>query len=255
MNATPMRIAVAGKGGAGKSVIAGTLARVLARRGERVLALDSDLMPGLGVSLGVGPLTDAMLTDAAEKDENDRWRLKRGIGPVRAVQRFALDAPDGVRLLQCGKLGSEGLPPIMGSVNAYYKVVHRIAREHALPDWTIVGDLPAGPRHVAFEWAPYAATFLLVVEPTWKSVLVARRVARIARNALGADVVAVGNKLSSEAGLEKLAGMLKEPLFHWVPADEAVGDADRAGAALIDYAPDSAALGAIEALALRLGQR
>jgi CO dehydrogenase nickel-insertion accessory protein CooC1 len=47
-----LRLAVVGKGGAGKSVIAGTLARLLARRGERVLALDSDLLPGLALSLG-----------------------------------------------------------------------------------------------------------------------------------------------------------------------------------------------------------
>ena len=50
-----MRIAVVGKGGAGKSVIAGTSARLLARQGRRVLALDSDLLPGLSISLGSGP--------------------------------------------------------------------------------------------------------------------------------------------------------------------------------------------------------
>lgn len=45
-----VRIVVVGKGGAGKSVVAGTMARVFARGGERVLALDSDLMPGLALS-------------------------------------------------------------------------------------------------------------------------------------------------------------------------------------------------------------
>ena len=44
-----------GKGGAGKSVIAGTIARVLARDGTHVLALDSDLLPGLSISMGAGP--------------------------------------------------------------------------------------------------------------------------------------------------------------------------------------------------------
>ena len=48
----PVWIALTGKGGAGKSVIAGTLAGLLARRGHRVLALDSDPMPGLTMSLG-----------------------------------------------------------------------------------------------------------------------------------------------------------------------------------------------------------
>ncbi|MDP8932341.1 MAG: AAA family ATPase, partial [Actinomycetota bacterium] len=42
-----MRVAFVGKGGSGKSALAGTLARALARRGESVLVLDSDPMPGL----------------------------------------------------------------------------------------------------------------------------------------------------------------------------------------------------------------
>jgi CO dehydrogenase maturation factor len=68
-----MRIAVVGKGGAGKSVVAGTMARLLARRGDKVLALDSDPIPGLAISLGLGSLTTPMLQDAVEKDEKGRW--------------------------------------------------------------------------------------------------------------------------------------------------------------------------------------
>src|SRR5579864_6677829 len=48
-----MRIAVAGKGGAGKTTIAATLARILARRGYHVSALDDDPNPNLAIALGV----------------------------------------------------------------------------------------------------------------------------------------------------------------------------------------------------------
>ncbi|MCI0547826.1 MAG: AAA family ATPase, partial [Candidatus Rokubacteria bacterium] len=48
-----MKIAVAGKGGSGKTTIAATLARLLARRGRKVLALDADSNPNLSVSLGL----------------------------------------------------------------------------------------------------------------------------------------------------------------------------------------------------------
>ncbi|MGI8407378.1 MAG: AAA family ATPase, partial [Actinomycetota bacterium] len=113
-----MRIAVVGKGGSGKSVVAGTIARVLARRGHRVLALDSDPIPGMAISLGLGPLTDAMLVEASEKNEQGRWKLKKGVGAARAVQRYSVIGPDGVRLLQFGKAGAEGLEHVMGSVNA-----------------------------------------------------------------------------------------------------------------------------------------
>jgi CO dehydrogenase maturation factor len=48
-----MRIGVAGKGGAGKTTTAATLARVRARRGYRVNALDDDPNPNLAVALGL----------------------------------------------------------------------------------------------------------------------------------------------------------------------------------------------------------
>ena len=54
-----MRIAIAGKGGTGKTTIAGTLARALARTGREVLAIDADTNPNLASVLGIPP-------DAAE---------------------------------------------------------------------------------------------------------------------------------------------------------------------------------------------
>lgn len=105
-----------GKGGAGKSVIAATMARLVARQGTPVLALDSDLLPGLSLSLGSGP--DPVvppLIDAAEQDEQGRWRWRWGIDASIAAQRFSTDAPDGVRLLQRGKTGREGFKPIDGA--------------------------------------------------------------------------------------------------------------------------------------------
>ena len=62
-----MRVAFVGKGGAGKSALAGTFARVLARRGEPVLAIASDPMPGLAFSVGLD-VTDAPIPDDAVED-------------------------------------------------------------------------------------------------------------------------------------------------------------------------------------------
>jgi CO dehydrogenase maturation factor len=73
-------VAVVGKGGAGKSLVAGTLARLLARRGWPVLALDSDVLPGLTFSLGAEAPAVPPLEDAAVRDEDGRWRLRKGIG-------------------------------------------------------------------------------------------------------------------------------------------------------------------------------
>lgn len=251
-----MRLAVVGKGGAGKSVVAGTLARLLARRGHRVLALDSDTLPGLSISLGATVPDDAPLNAAAERNENGRWHLLKGVGPARAVQRYATDAPDGVRLLALGKTDTRGLAPNRASHNAFYQVVHRLEDVRSLEDWVILGDLPAGARQTAFDWAPYARHFLLVVEPTWQGMLTARRIIRIARQQReDAEFSLVVNKVTPEADVERAERFLGVPLLGTIPADDDVRAAERAGAALLDMAPDAAAVQAIELLADALDAR
>ncbi len=248
-----MRVAVIGKGGAGKSVIAGTMARVLARDGTRVLALDSDLLPGLSLSLGAGPdPLEPPLQEAAELDENRRWRLKKGIGPVRAVKRYAAHAPDGVRLLQAGKVPKAGLEPILGSLNAFYSVVHRLPQARTFDDWAVVGDLPAGPRQVAFNWAPYADTYVAVVQPSAQSALTARRVARIARMSDGVRAVFVANRVTGPDDVRHVEKLIGEPVVAAVPVDEAVGAAELLGFAPVDHAPDSPAVLEIERLVTAL---
>ena len=251
MNTAPnggLRLAVVGKGGSGKSVIAGTIARLLARRGHRVLALDSDTLPGLSISLGADVPDEAPLNAAAERNEEGRWHLVKGVGAARAVQRYATDAPDGVRLLQLGKTDKRGLAPNRASHNAFYKIVHRIDDVPSLKAWTILGDLPAGPRQTAFDWAPYARHFLLVVEPTWQGMLTARRIVRIARQQRDAEFSLVVNKVTPEADVARAEQFLGVPLLGTVPADDDVRAAERAGVAVLDAAPGSAAVEAIERL-------
>jgi len=251
-----MRVAVVGKGGAGKSVIAGTMARLMARRGTRVLALDSDPLPGLSLSLGSGPEpAEPLLGNAAEQDENGHWGWKQGVGPVRAVQRYGTDAPDGVRLVQIGKPSREGFAPIIGSSKAFYEVVHHIADARALRDWTFVGDLPAGPRQAAYDWAPYAHTYVVVAQPTAQSALTARRVARIVRMHRGdAQLVFIANRVSEKADVDHVEQLIGEPVFASLPADDGVAAAERLGLAPIDHAPDSPAIAAIERLVSALQQ-
>jgi len=48
-----MKIATVGKGGSGKTTIAGLLARVLASRNQHILAIDGDPNPNLALTLGM----------------------------------------------------------------------------------------------------------------------------------------------------------------------------------------------------------
>jgi CO dehydrogenase maturation factor len=55
-----MKIATVGKGGSGKTTIAGTLARIFADEGRHILAIDGDPNPNLALTLG-------MARDAADQ--------------------------------------------------------------------------------------------------------------------------------------------------------------------------------------------
>lgn len=96
-----MKIAVVGKGGSGKTTTSAILARTLARAGHRVVALDCDTNPNLGLSLGIGMTgTEALLSlRDAVGDEVDHARSWDEI-----VARFGADAPDGVRLAMVSKI-------------------------------------------------------------------------------------------------------------------------------------------------------
>ncbi|HWE13656.1 MAG TPA: hypothetical protein VG365_09100 [Solirubrobacteraceae bacterium] len=248
-----MRLAIVGKGGAGKSLVAGTLARVLARRGHRVLALDSDPLPGLTFSLGAEGPDELALGAAVELGSDQRWRFVHGVGPVRAAQRYAIHAPDGIRLLQAGKTGPGGQAPMAATVFGFYMVIHGLSSASAFRDWAFVGDLPAGPYQLAYDWAPYADRFVLVVEPTWQSMLTARRIKRIVTAMRpGVAVSLVVNKLAAETDAVRVATYLSLPVLGAVPVDEDVRAAELEGAALIDYAPEGPAVRAIEKLTDRL---
>ena len=97
-----MKIAVAGKGGAGKTTVSGTVARVLARTGRPVLALDADTNPMLGVSLGVGPERADLLVAARQALE--AGELEHQPDCEALVETFGTDAPDGVRLVVVSRI-------------------------------------------------------------------------------------------------------------------------------------------------------
>ena len=174
-----MRLAFVGKGGAGKSAIAGTFARTLARQDHKVLAIDSDPLPGLAFSLGLAidhtpPIPDDAVLERKEGEEGPRWRLNPDVDPFEAVDRWSVEAPDGVRFLQFGKI--KGDQNLWRSQIAFRFIINQLPAGR----WNVVGDLPGGTRQAFTGWGSWANTILIVVEPTAKSLLSGRRLARMA---------------------------------------------------------------------------
>lgn len=270
-----LRIALAGKGGAGKSVVAGTLARTLARLGHFVLALDVDTLPGLAFSLGL-PLEEAnrggLPDDLAERLPERGWVLREGVAAADLVEKYAVPGPDGVRFLQLGKLPDRVKP---GSTIAFRSVMEEFRAEN----WSLVADMAAGTRQPFFGWGDFAEIILLVSEPSAKAVLSIRRLAKLAQPPLptieGAPeetqqtrpmVGIVANKLRSAAELEHMEQLFGAgpgwgglPLLAKLPYDEELAEAERQKQAPLDAAPSAPAVVAIQELAehleLLIGER
>jgi CO dehydrogenase maturation factor len=91
-----MILAVVGKGGVGKTTMAGTLARLMAQQGQKVIALDCDANPNLGLSLGLGIEETERL--AAIRQALDAEETEHAHTVPEILERFGTWAPDQVRL-------------------------------------------------------------------------------------------------------------------------------------------------------------
>lgn len=250
-----MRVAFVGKGGAGKSSLAGTFARLLAEDGARpVLALDSDPMPGLAFSLGV-ERSDAGLPDEAVQVDEDgdgrrRYRLADGLDGATAVQRYAVRAPGGVHFLQLGKARG----PQWDNTRQHHGF-QRVLDDLPGDRWHVVGDLPGGTRQPFMTWGRYARTFLVVVEPTPASLLSGRRLARLAADARAPEVFAIANKVRETGDARRVADRTGLEIVGEVPFDPGVVDADRAGCAVLDTDPGGPTVTALRSLVSALLSR
>jgi CO dehydrogenase maturation factor len=248
-----LRLAVVGKGGAGKSTLTASIVRTLARRGRRVLLLDPDSMPGVSMSLGLQDADKSLLNDAMERGENRRVRWVEGLDPISAVQRFAIDGPDGIRVLQFAKSTVAGPAAAQPSVNAFFDICSKIENAPEFLDWSIVGDIPAGGRQPGQGWTPYATHYLLVAEATIQSMMTARRVKLLAPQLRpDARVLLVVSKAEGPADVERVTEYLGLPALGVVPLDEDVQVAERLGVPVFEHAPESAAVAAMQEIAERL---
>jgi CO dehydrogenase maturation factor len=247
-----MKLAIAGKGGSGKTSVSGTMARLLARDGRRVLAIDGDTNPNLALTLGIPAArmgeVPTLPRDLLQRTE-DGPVLTRPLEEVRA--QHAVTGPDGVQLLVMA------LPKHAGtgcfcSMHATVRSIIGAADEDAL-DVTLL-DTEATPEHLSRGTAEFADGMLAVVEPYFKSLETGRRMAVLAKD-LGLERVALlANKVRDERDLEaveQFAARHGLDLAGTIPFDEAFQGAERAEQAPLDFAPDAPGVRAIGELARR----
>jgi CO dehydrogenase maturation factor len=257
-----MRIAVAGKGGAGKTTIAATLARVLARRGYTVSALDDDPNPNLAIALGIPAervATLDRLPDQALEERSDA----RGEREIHLARPFAdvlkahgLRGPDGVGLLRMTGLLGAGTGCLCGQHVAVQNILGDRPSGNT-NDVTIL-DMEASLEHLARGTVRHADALLVATEPYYRSLETTGRLVPLARDLGIGQVWVVANKVRSHrdsAAIREYCDRHGFSLEATIPFDDAITEADQAGQSLIDVAPNSPAVSAIARLADALVNR
>jgi CO dehydrogenase maturation factor len=237
-----MKIAVAGKGGSGKTTVSATLARELARAGHSVLALDADTNPMLGISLGVGPEETYRLLSV--RQGLDDGSVEHEHSAEGLIEAFGTDAPDGVRLVVA--LREDRIDP--GCVCCGGITPQQLLGELEGERRTVICDLEAGVGAVVH--GGKADMVLVVAEPSAKSIDVARRAAVTASGE--ADVIVIANRVRGEADLDAIRAALGGYEIVVVPEDPAIVLADQEGRAPLDVDAASPAVNALRGLANRL---
>ena len=227
-----MKIAISGKGGVGKTLLAALLARTFTESGYSVIAIDADPDANLATTLGF-PDADKV-TPISEMKEliEERTETKAGqAGPYFKINPRVDDIPekyslknDGIRLLVMGpvKRGGTGCYCPENALLAALLAHLLIAR-----DEVVILDMAAGIEHLGRATAREVDKLIVVAEPGMGSIETARRIAKLARDIGLGNIAVVGNKihnpLEKEFIISNLAGF---DFLGFIPYDPAVVQAE-----------------------------
>jgi CO dehydrogenase maturation factor len=237
-----MKVAIAGKGGVGKTTLAGVMARYLADEGYKVLTIDADPDANLASALGFPPELLKGITPLAEMTPlvEERTGAKKGtFGGVFKLNPKVDDIPDtysvthqGVKLLILGSI-----PQAEGGCFCPENVLLKGLLHHILVkrDEVVIIDMEAGLEHLTRGSTKHVDAFIVVVEPGQRSIATARQIFRLARDLGVQKVYGVGNKVIApedraliEEGLSELS-FLGHLSFH-----QQVIEADKQGVSPYD---------------------
>jgi len=179
-----IKIAITGKGGAGKTTVAVMLARYLAEAGQKVIVLDADPDANTAMALGIAPEDCPEPVSDLKGLIAERTGARGGGGEFFTLnprvddipERYAVDA-DGVKLLRMGRL-AQGGGGCFCPENAFLK--NLLAYLFFSDDQTVILDMEAGVEHLGRGTAQGVDRMLVVVEPGRRSIATARTIKQYA---------------------------------------------------------------------------
>ena len=230
-----IKIAISGKGGVGKTTLSGTLARLFARKGYDVLAIDADPSMNLASALGIKnppkPLTEFKeLIDERAGGPAGVFKLNPKVDDIAG--KFGVTGPDNVKLLVMGTIergGSGCMCPASSFLKALMR--HVILKLNSV----VILDMEAGLEHLGRGTTKGIDYMLIVVEPGTRSIETAGRIAELARQIDIHKFGAVINKAGG--GVKEIEDKLKEydlPVIGVIPFDSTLMQADMDNIAPVD---------------------
>ncbi|MHA1480263.1 MAG: nucleotide-binding protein [Candidatus Thorarchaeota archaeon] len=260
-----MKIAVAGKGGVGKTTVAGTLARLLGQDGLKILAVDADPSYTLWSSLGIPedvaqtivPLTEneTLLEERMKIEGSDQpytgfFKMNPRVDDL--AEKFAISGPDNVSLLVAGTVDLGGSGCMCPSATLLKALMRHLVLG---TDEAFVMDLDAGVENLGRGTTRGIDSLIVVAEPGRRSLDILEKIRKLATDIKVGKIYAVGNKVATPEDAAMITERLEKegiPLLGMVPLDESVKEADRKGVAPIDLNPESPAMLAIKEIKSKL---
>jgi len=232
-----MKIAISGKGGVGKTTLAGVMARILAKRGRKVLAIDADPDSNLASAIGLPKETLAKLLPIASMTSmiEERTGAKKGtFGSVLKLNPKVDDLPDemgvnyeGIRLLLLGCI-PQGGGGCFCPENVLLKNLVRhllVKREEAL-----IIDMEAGLEHLGRGSTGQVDALIVVVEPGQRAMNTARQIKRLGEDLKIKNIMIVGNKVNSEEDRQLIERDLSDfPVLGYMSFNPKILQADKEG--------------------------
>jgi CO dehydrogenase maturation factor len=232
-----VKVAVSGKGGVGKTLLAGGLAFSFVKKGLTTIAIDADPSPNLGLTLGLSsdetrkivPVSEnkALIESKTSTGYSGIYRLSFGVDDV--VRDFSVQTPLGVNLIVMGTVQSMG----SGCTCAANAVIRALLRHLVVErDEAVILDTEAGCEHMGRATARHVDYMLVVTDANTKSLEVANRISELAAGGGMKHVFLVGNKVVDKDQQEIIGNFARKnglKVLDLIPYDETVIKAEISG--------------------------
>jgi len=242
-----MKLAIAGKGGVGKTTVASLLARIYAAERKKVIAIDADPDANLATALGI-PVEEARrITPIVEL--KDLIEQRTGAKPGTTGTYFKLnpkvdDIPerfsaqkDNVRLMVMGTVKGGGTGCICPESALLRSLLAHLLLERFE---VVIMDMDAGLEHLGRGTAQGVEAFIIVVEPGQRSLETAKAIKRLAEDLGIGECYVVGSKTQSDADrqfiMDNLPGF---EVLGFVNYNLRIVEADRQGWGIFESAPEA----------------